>query len=221
MEWVALRLRRRFGRKRASRERDLVALLVKTVLSQNTNDLNRDRAFDSLRRAFPRYQDITRASLPAIEKAIRVAGLERQKALRLRQILSRLQKENHKLNLSFLCKMPQDQAREYLLSFKGVGMKTASVVLLFGCGMAFFPVDTHILRVTQRLGVVPARATAKKAHEILGAMVPSGLGYELHLNLIEHGRNICKSRKPDCPVCPLNRRCRYYHTVWLKNERAA
>jgi len=221
MAWIAGSLRKRFGAKVMSREKDLVSILVKTVLSQNTNDRNRGRAYANLKRKFPRDKELLAAKTGEIAKAIRVAGLNRQKAVRLKTILRRIKKERGKLDLSFLCKMSRDNARRYLLGFKGIGEKTAAVVLLFGCGMPAFPVDTHILRVSKRLGILPEKTTADQAHQILGAMVPARLCHELHLNLIALGRIICHPRKPDCPVCPLNKRCKYYLKLWKKYERAA
>ena len=150
-----------------------------------------------------------------------MGGLSRQKSIRIKQILNQIKNQRENLDLSFLCKMNKEEARDYLLGFKGVGEKTAAVVLLFGCGMPLFPVDTHIFRVTGRLGILPSESNPEKAHQVLGAMVPAGSCYELHLNLIEHGRSICKARKPYCPICPLNTRCKYYLTVWKKDERAA
>jgi endonuclease III len=218
--WVFKRLREQFGNKNPSRQKDLTSLLVLTVLSQNTNDLNRDRAFKNLKQKFPKWQDLLEARSGEIEKAIRVGGLSKQKAARIKDILLRINGERGNLDLSFLCRMPMQDAQKYLLGFKGIGEKTAAVVLLFGCGMPAFPVDTHIFRVSKRLGLIPQKANEKKAHQVIAALVPSNDCYELHLNMIELGKKICKARKPECPICPLKSRCPYYaHTV--KNEPAA
>jgi endonuclease III len=210
MTWVFKRLRTRFGKKNLRRQKDLISVLILTVLSQNTNDLNRDRAFEKLRQKFPRWQDLLKARTAEIEKAIRVGGLSRQKAARIKGILAKIDAERGNLDLSFLCKMDMAEAKNYLLGFKGIGLKTASVLLLFGCGMPAFPVDTHIFRVAKRLGVVGQKADEKKAHQILGQAVVPQACHEMHLNLIELGKKICHPRKPQCPVCPLNPRCRYY-----------
>jgi len=212
--WLFSQLRMRYGEKKLARERDLIGLLVKTVLSQNTNDLNRDRAYESLRSRFPEWEDLLKAGTAEIEKAIRVGGLAHQKAVRIKQILRRLKSEKGSVELDFLCKMPEEKAREYLLSFNGIGLKTASILLLFGCARSAFPVDTHIFRVSTRLGLVPKRASVSQAHRVLGEMVPREMAYELHINLIELGREICKARKPNCPECPLNKRCFYYLNEW-------
>ena len=221
MVWIFKQLRRRFGEKRPRREKDLMSLLVLTVLSQNTNDVNRDRAFANLKAAFPTWESLLAGRQSEIEKAIRVGGLGRQKARRLKEILAGIKKDRGGFSLSFLCTLPLEKAREYLLGFKGVGEKTAAGTLLFGCGIPVFPVDTHILRVSKRLGLLPASTNAQKAHARLGAMVPPEMNYELHLNLIAHGRKICHARKPECPVCPLNTRCLYYLKAWKKHDRAA
>jgi endonuclease III len=220
MDWVFKRLRERFGQKKPSRQKDLTSLLVLTVLSQNTNDTNRDRAFKNLKQKFPKWQYLLKARSGEIEKAIRVGGLSKQKAARIKDILSRIKGERGNLDLSFLCRMPMQDAQKYLLGFKGIGEKTAAVVLLFGCGMPAFPVDTHIFRVSKRLGLIPQKANEKKAHQVMAALVAHDACYELHLNMIELGKKICKARKPECPICPLKSRCPYYaHTV--KNEPAA
>ena len=220
LAWVFKRLRERFGKKTGARQKDLISVLVLTVLSQNTNDLNRDRAFANLRQKFPKWPDLLKAPAHEIEKTIRVGGLSRQKAARIKDILSRIKDERGNLDLSFLCGMTMQDAQKYLLGFKGIGEKTAAVLLLFGCGMPAFPVDTHIFRVSKRLGILPQKAFEKKAHQVLGALVAPEACHELHLNMIEHGKKICRARKPECPICPLKARCRYYaHTV--KNERTA
>ena len=210
ISWIFYQLRSLYGEKSWRKEKDLVGLLVRTILSQNTNDRNRDRAYQSLWQKFPSWDLVLKAPVKEIEQAIRPAGLSRQKSRRIKEILKKIQAEQGKLDLSFLARLPEKQAKKYLLGFKGIGEKTASVLLLFGLGKSTFPVDTHILRISKRLGLVPKNADGKKAHQILGEMVPEKMAYELHLNLIEHGRNLCRARKPNCPLCPLKPRCEYY-----------
>ncbi len=188
----------------------MTGLLVRTVLSQNTTDLNRDRAYQGLRKRFHNWEDLIGAKPSGLEKQIRSGGLAHQKSARLKQILGRIKSENGSLDLSFLCRMTMPQARDYLLSFKGIGDKTAAILLLFGCGKNAFPVDTHIFRVTGRLGLIPQKANVHQAHLLLADLVPAELAYEFHLNLIEHGRKICPARKPDCPICTLKGKCRSY-----------
>jgi len=210
ISWIFYQLRSLYGKKSWKKEKDLLGLLLRTILSQNTNDRNRDRAYQSLRQKFPSWDLVLKAPVKEIEQAIRPAGLSRQKSRRIKEILKKIQAEQGKLDLSFLARLPEKQAKKYLLSFKGIGEKTAAIILLFGLGKNFFPVDTHILRVSKRLGLIPENATARQAHQILGEIVPKEIAYELHLNLIEHGRNLCRARKPNCPACPLKTRCKFY-----------
>lgn len=185
--------------------------LILTILSQNTNDRNRDRAWRSLRRRFPRWEDAAAAPRSELVAAIRSAGLAEQKAEHIQTALSRVRQNEGRYSLARVCRLPVAAAREYLLSFPGVGDKTAACVLLFACGRPVFPVDTHILRVSKRLGLLPESATAHQAHRELGKMVPAEKRYEFHLNLIAHGRAVCRARKPQCPLCCLKTKCRYYH----------
>lgn len=208
-----------YGAKRAPARRSrppALDELILTVLSQNTNDRNRDRAYRSLRQRFPGWEDVLAAPTPAIVAAIRVGGLAEQKARRIQALLTRVKETDGSLSLERLCAMPQEEARNYLLSFKGVGDKTAACVLLFSCGRPVFPVDTHILRVSQRLGLIPEKASAKQAHELLDARVPDDRKYEFHLNLIAHGRAVCHARKPECTVCCLKSKCRYFQRMKSK-----
>jgi len=191
--------------------------LVLTILSQNTNDLNRDRAWHSLRQRFPSWEDVLGAKHREVVAAIRVGGLAEQKAVRIQAALARIKEEQGAFSLERLCRLPLQEAHDYLLSFNGVGDKTAAVVLLFSCGKPAFPADTHVLRVSRRLGLIPEKATAHEAHEKLGRLVPENKMYEFHLNLIAHGRAVCRAQKPDCPRCCLNSRCRYYRRMKPKS----
>jgi endonuclease-3 len=201
---VALRLARRFGRQAFTPHRtDPVRNLVLTILSQNTTDTNRDRAFARLMERFPTLPRLAEASPGEVEETIRVAGLARAKAGAILSALARIRRERGVYSLEFLAKMPLDEARDYLTSFPGVGVKTASVVLLFSFGLPAFPVDTHIHRVVRRLGLVPASADASRATRLLEPHVPRGAAGPLHLGLIRLGREICRPRTPLCPRCPL------------------
>jgi len=177
--------------------------LVLTILSQNTTDANRDRAFAALAARFPTLARLAAADPLRVEEAIRPAGLARAKGRAILGFLHRLARERGRLDLSFLAGMPLDEARRYLTGFPGVGVKTASVVLLFSFGMPAFPVDTHILRVARRLGLVPPKAGAAQAAAILEPHVPAGEHAPLHLNMIRLGRTICRPRAPRCAGCPL------------------
>jgi endonuclease-3 len=206
--WLAEKLDREYGAKRPPRRRtDPLDELVLTLLSQNTNDVNRDRAYAELRRRFPSWEEVMAAPAGRIEEAIRVGGLSRQKSTRLKAMLLEIKKREGGLDLSRLCGMERDEALDYLYSFKGVGRKTAAIVLLFSCGAPVFPVDTHIHRVSRRLGLVPVKAGADLAHDILDAAVPDDLKFGFHINMIAHGRRVCRPRKPECGTCCLSRRC--------------
>lgn len=184
--------------------------LVSTILSQNTNDLNRDRAFQALRTAFPTWEAVRDADRDAVIAAIRPAGLANQKGPRIQQILHEITLQRGELDLSFLAELPSDEARQWLIQFNGVGPKTAAIVLLFSLNKPAFPVDTHIYRVSGRLGLRPMSVSAEEAHTILADLLPPESYYSIHLNIIRLGREICQARKPQCPRCPLQDLCVYY-----------
>ncbi len=184
--------------------------LVSTILSQNTNDSNRDRAFQALRAAFPTWEAVRDAEPEAVIAAIRPAGLANQKGPRIQAVLRQISAERGELNLDFLADLPVDQARAWLTRFHGVGPKTAAIVLLFSLGKPDFPVDTHIYRVSGRLGLRPERLTADQAHPHLAGLFPPNAYYPAHLNLIRLGREICQARRPNCPACPLQADCAYF-----------
>jgi endonuclease-3 len=183
--------------------------LVSTILSQNTNDVNRDRAFDALRAKFPTWEAVRDAKAGAVIQVIRPAGLANQKGPRIQQVLRAITKERGSLNLDFLKDLPVEEARNWLMKFNGVGPKTAAIVLCFSLGMPAFPVDTHIYRVTGRIGLRPGKMTVEQAHPHLEAVFPPETYYAAHLNLIRLGREICGARKPLCPKCPINKLCEY------------
>jgi endonuclease-3 len=208
IEWLDRRLVEEYGDPVPPAKRpDPLDELILTVLSQNTNDRNRDRAYGELRRRFPTWAAVLAATPAEVEDAIRVGGLACRKSLRIQRMLGVIAEREGALRLGRLRRMPLPVAREYLLSLSGVGEKTAAIVLLFSCGRPVFPVDTHVLRLTRRLGLIPARTTADKAHALLGAAVPEEMMYRFHLNLIAHGRGICHPRKPECARCCLRKKC--------------
>jgi endonuclease-3 len=183
--------------------------LVSTILSQNTNDVNRDRAFNSLRAQFPAWEQVRDADTDAVIEAIRVAGLANQKGPRIQQVLRDITAERGSLNLSFLADMPLEDARAWLTRFNGVGPKTAAIVLCFSLGRPAFPVDTHVYRVTGRIGLRPTKMTVEQAHPHLESLFPPETYYAAHLNIIRLGREVCAARKPNCPVCPVYALCDY------------
>jgi endonuclease-3 len=181
--------------------------LVLTILSQNTTDRNRDLAYERLVARFPTLEKLAAASATEVEEAIRVGGLAKAKAGSILSALLRIREARGSLTLDFLASMPLPAARAWLTSLPGVGVKTANILLLFTFGMPAFPVDTHILRVAKRLGLVPGSADLAKAALALEPHVPAGEGAPLHLNLIRIGRELCKPRAPLCPRCPLRPVC--------------
>lgn len=187
--------------------------LVSTILSQNTNDGNRDRAYNALRSCFPTWEAVRDAPEEEVIAAIRPAGLANQKGPRIQQVLREITAQRGNLDLGFLADLPVEEAADWLLSFKGVGPKTAAIVLLFSLGKPAFPVDTHVHRVTGRLGLRPENMNAEASHAYLAALFPPDAYYAAHLNLIRLGREICHARRPDHEACPLRDLCQTYITL--------
>ena len=183
--------------------------LVSTILSQNTNDVNRDRAYNLLRARFPSWEQVRDAPVGDVVDAIRPAGLANQKGPRIQQVLRSITEERGSLDLAFLGDMEVEAARAWLMHFNGVGPKTAAIVLCFSLNKPAFPVDTHVYRVTGRIGLRPAGITVEQAHPYLEGLFPPEAYYAAHLNLIRLGRQVCGARKPNCPVCPVRSLCDY------------
>jgi endonuclease III len=186
--------------------------LVSTILSQNTNDINRDRGFHALRAKFPTWEQVRDAPAQGVIDAIRPAGLANQKGPRIQQVLRSITEERGSLDLAFLGDLAVDEARAWLTRFNGVGPKTAAIVLCFSLGKAAFPVDTHIYRVTGRIGLRPERMTVEQAHPHLESLFPPETYYPAHLNIIRLGREICQARRPRCEICPIVDLCDYGRT---------
>ncbi len=181
--------------------------LVLTILSQNTSDVNSDRAFARLKQALPTWAEVLEADTAVIEEAIRPGGISNIKAERIQRVLEMVRERLGRLDLGELGSWETGRILDFLLSLPGVGRKTASVVLTFYFSRPVFPVDTHVYRVTRRLGWVPPRAGLEQAHIILDAAVPDELKGRLHLNLISHGRAVCAPRKPRCGACVIEGWC--------------
>lgn len=184
--------------------------LVSTILSQNTNDRNRDLAYNNLRAVLPTWEQVRDADPQQVIEAVRIVGLANQKGPRIQAVLRQITEERGELDLSFLADLPTEEALAWLTRFNGVGPKTASIVLVFSLGKPAFPVDTHIYRVTGRIGLRPEKMSVEDAHPYLAAQFPPAEYGPAHLNLIRLGREICHARKPDCPNCPLTDVCDYY-----------
>jgi len=198
-----------YGRPVASDRKDPLSELIFTILSQNTSDLNRDRAWASLWKRFPSWDAILAAPRTSVESAIRVGGLARTKSGVIQRTLRLVRKEQGRFSLDALRSMSMDEVEEYLARFKGVGLKTIRCVQVFSLGQPAFPVDTHIFRVTKRLGLVRPKAGPESAHRIMGALTPAAEVLPFHMNLIRHGRTICKPSRPLCGQCVLARLCPY------------
>ncbi len=197
---------------------DPVELLVLTILSQNTNDSNRDKAYARLRSSFRTWDSVLSAPTPKIEKVIKSGGLAKAKAKHIKLALEKIKHDRGKYSLDFLKPMSLEQARNYLLSFDGIGPKTAAVVLCFAFGKPAFPVDTHVFRVSKRLNLISEKTTVENAHKLLEAQIDPDSTYSLHLNLIRHGREICTARKPKCPSCILRKICPYKFKTKTSNS---
>ncbi len=195
---------------------DLLDGLIHTILSQNTSDVNSHRAFLQLKERFPTWEEAAGAKAEEIEEAIRSGGISHVKAERIKQVLEMVQRDCGEYSLECLKDMESERSLRYLLDMPGVGRKTAAVLLLFQLGCPYFPVDTHIFRVGKRLGLISLEASADRAHDIMDSLVPDDIKFRLHINLIEHGRQVCKARKPNCPECCLNDIC---PRIGVKEER--
>jgi endonuclease-3 len=192
--------------------------LVMTVLSQHTSDANSGRAFGSLKERFPTWEQVLGAPAEEIADAIRSGGLAEQKAPRIKRILGEIEEREGRLDLARLNELDDQTVDEYLCSLPGVGPKTAACVLVFSMGRAAFPIDTHVHRIVSRLGWVERRVTADRAHRRLGPLIPSEIRYELHMALINHGRNVCKAQRPRCGDCVLLDFCEAGPTFIARGE---
>jgi len=211
-------LRDRYGDPPHRPDGDPLGALVNTILSQNTNDRNRDLAFAALRAQFPTWEAVRDAPTDAIIEAIRPAGLAPTKGPNIQAALQQITAEHGDLSLAFLETLPLEEARQWLVGLNGVGPKTAAIVLLFALGRPAFPVDTHVHRVTRRLGLIPQKTSREKAHLLLEALIPPELYWTFHLNLIAHGRQVCHARNPACDECWLHAQCAYYQALQEGNQ---
>ena len=188
---------------------DPLDMLVSVVLSQATSDTNSDRTFAALKERFPTWEAVLRARESSIAAAIKSGGLANQKAAVIKGLLRQIRDEHGSLDLSFLRSMTVEEAARYLSQFRGIGPKTVACTLLFSCGQETFPLDTHIFRILRRVGLVPERCTDARAHELMNRLVPAGKFYSFHVNLIRHGRKLCRPRDPLCERCPVVEYCDY------------
>lgn len=192
---------------------DPLSNLMLTVLSQNTNDKNRDQAYRRLKAKYPTWEQVMDADVYEVEELIRPGGLAKQKSERMIDILKWINQEYGSLNLSILCTMEPQAAIEKFCQLKGIGIKTISVVLMFSCGVDIFPVDTHVHRICRLLGLVPQNASAEKTFWLMQPFVPEEKSFSLHMNFLKLGRTICLARRPRCEQCPINQLCDYFLSI--------
>lgn len=208
-----------YGRKEVGGRRgNPLDTLIVTILSQNTNDKNRDRAYRALVEKYPTWERLLKARPKDVARTIRVGGLATIKSQRIVEALRFIQKQRGELSLDFLKYKPAVDVEAWLSQMKGVGPKTKAIVMLFSLGMPVFPVDTHVHRVTRRIGLIGSKTTREQAQSALALLVPEREYYNFHINLIEHGRAICPARKPKCAICPVRQLCKYYRSVFLKGQ---
>jgi endonuclease-3 len=191
---------------------DPVSGLIGTILSQNTSDTNSSRAIGTLRDRFPTWELVRDAAVEDLIDAIRSGGLANRKAPRIHSVLNEIERRQGDIDLGFLEEMPLEEAKSWLTSMHGVGAKTAACVLLFSLGQPAMPVDTHVHRVSLRIGLVPPRTSPERTQVILEALLGDDAQrvYAFHVEMIEHGRVICRAQRPRCPECPLREHCDYY-----------
>ena len=201
------RLSGEYGPVRWERRYDPASELVYTILSQHTSDINSERAFHNLMATFGSLEAIADAPQSEIESAIRAGGLAKVKAPRIKAVLNRVSDEIGSFDLSFLGEMPMEEAKAWLKALPGVGPKTAAIILCFSLGMPAMPVDTHIYRVSKRLGLIGPKVSAEQAHDILEPMVAPQDVFAFHMYLIRHGRQVCRAQNPHCSRCVLSSVC--------------
>lgn len=192
--------------------------LIGTILSQNTSDVNSGRAHARLRALYPTWEELLDASEREIYEAIKPAGLGNLKAPRIKRTLREVLRRRGELSLDFLADIPLDEARRWLTSLDGIGPKTAACVLLFALGRPAFPVDTHVHRIARRLGLIAPNVGADRAHELLEQALPPEWVYELHVDMIRHGRQVCQAQRPRCEACVLRDLCAYFAAARVVEE---
>lgn len=215
---VAAALKTVYGPLEWRQGQDAMDELVSCILSQNTSDTNRDRGFYALKARYPSWQEVVDAPTEELVETIRSAGLANQKAPRIQNALRVIKQERDAYDIEFLRDLPLDEARSWLIALDGIGPKTAAIVLCFAFGRPAFPVDTHIYRVSRRIGILPEKISVEKAHVAMEALVPPQEHYAYHIYLIRHGRDTCKARKPACDRCPIAAHCDYFAS--LENNEA-
>jgi endonuclease-3 len=213
VRYIIQNLERTYGVPLNERASDPLDMLIKIILSQATSDTNSHRTFAALKKRFPTWDAALGARTATIAATIRSGGLANQKATVIKDVLRQIKKEHDTLDLAFLHDLSPAEAIDYLSQFRGIGPKTIACTLLFACRKEVFPLDTHIFRILRRVGLVPQKCTDRRAHEIMNAIVPHGKFYSFHVNLIRHGRSLCRPRDPLCERCPIVEYCDYGQAI--------
>jgi endonuclease-3 len=204
---VVEELHQRFGHRKPIPHDEPLDLLIETLLSHNTNDRNRDRAYDQLRHRYPTWDNVRRADVKSIAAAIREAGLANTKAPHIKRLLRWLHDTRGEMSLSFLHDIEDNAVIELLEPLSGIGLKTVAVLLAMGLGRDHCPVDTHVWRVAGRLGLVPSGLTRDGTYHALRPLIPRGVAGAFHLDLLSFGRTVCTARNPSCDACSFRRWC--------------
>jgi endonuclease-3 len=207
IEEVIELLEQEYGPRQWQPDRDPIDVLIGTILSQNTSDTNSGRAFAALKASFDSWEALASAPAEHIAQVIKSGGLSQIKAVRIKQVLEQIEREQGRITLDSLKPKPTAEAADYLMRLPGVGHKTASCVLLFSLGKPSLPVDTHVFRVAKRLRLIDSKTSIEKAHSLLQEQIPSSKVYQFHVHMIEHGRRICQARQPRCNKCILRGIC--------------
>lgn len=213
VRYIVQNLERAYGVPQPPPKSAALDMLVQIILSQATSDVNSQRAFAALKQAFPSYELLLRAAPEKIEATIRSGGLAKQKTRTIQGFLTQLKAERANLDLSFLNNLSTEQAVAYLQNFRGLGPKTIACTLLFALHKPIFPLDTHIFRILRRVGLIPAKCSDARAHNLMNLLTPPGKHFSFHVNLIRHGRRICRPREPLCERCPIVEYCDYGQAV--------
>jgi endonuclease-3 len=200
-------LEQEYGSRKWRAHRDPINVLIGTILSQNTSDVNSGRAFSSLEASFDSWEAVASAPVEHVAQVIQAGGLHQIKAARIKQALGQIAQEQGRISLDFLRSKTMREAEDYLMRLPGVGHKTARCVLLFSLGKPSLPVDTHIFRVAKRLGLIGSKTSIEKAPDLLQGQIPPSKVYQFHIHMIAHGRKICRARQPRCNRCILSRIC--------------
>ncbi len=219
--WVCTRLDDEYGTLEWRSHGEPLGALVMTILSQHTSDKNSERAYDNLRDAYATWDEVREAPVGAIADTIRSGGLADAKAPRIKNVLDEINAKTGATNLDFLRDMPTDEGKAYLLAFHGVGPKTMACVMMFSLCRPVLPVDTHVFRVSHRLGLIEKRIGEAKAHNALENLLAPERVYPFHVHMIRHGRRVCVAQKPRCGVCTLANRCDYYRGGGIMSEAPA